>query len=123
MLKDIHVTTVIITITLFLLRAFWGFTRSAMMQRKWVRIVPHVNDTILFITAAGLSISLQQYPFVHGWVTAKVVALLFYIVFASYALKRARSKRSQLIFFILALATVSYIVSVALTRNPVWFLS
>ncbi len=123
MLKDIHVTTVIITITLFLLRAFWVFTRSAMMQRKWVRIVPHVNDTILFITAAGLSISLQQYPFVHGWVTAKVVALLFYIVFASYALKRARSKRSQLIFFILALATVSYIVSVALTRNPVWFLS
>lgn len=123
MLKDIHVTTVIITITLFLLRAFWVFTRSAMIQRKWVRIVPHVNDTILFITAAGLSISLQQYPFVHGWVTAKVVALLFYIVFASYALKRARSKRSQLIFFILALATVSYIVSVALTRNPVWFLS
>ncbi len=123
MLKDIHVTTVVITITLFLLRSYWVFTGSAMMQQKWVRIVPHLNDTILFITAAGLSITLQQYPFVHGWVTAKVVALLFYIVFASYALKRARSKRNRLLFFILAVITVSYIVSVALTRNPAWFLS
>ena len=39
-------------------------------------MLPHVNDTLLLLAAIGLSVVQQQYPFVHGWVTAKVLGLL-----------------------------------------------
>jgi threonine/homoserine/homoserine lactone efflux protein len=57
-----------------------------------VRVVPHVNDTLLLVAAIGLSIVLQQYPFVHAWVTAKVLGLLAYIGLGMFALRRGRSK-------------------------------
>ena len=92
-----------------------------MMSKKWVKIVPHVNDTVLLVTATILAISIQQYPFVHSWLSAKIIALLIYIVLGMFALKRAKEMKNKIIFFILALLTFSYIVSVALTRSPSWF--
>lgn len=122
MIKLIHMSTAVISISLFLLRGFWVFRNSSMMSVKWVKIVPHINDTILLITATILAISTQQYPFVHGWLTAKFIALIVYIVFGMYALKRAKEMKNKTIFFSLALITFSYIVSVALTRSATWFI-
>ena len=86
MIKWIHMSTALISINLFILRAYWVFKNSSMINKKWVRIVPHLNDTILLITAITLAVSLQQYPFVHHWLSAKVFALLAYIVLGMYAL-------------------------------------
>lgn len=121
MIKLIHISTAIISISFFLLRGLWVLNDSKMMQRKWVKILPHVNDTILLISAITLAIGIQQYPFVHGWLTAKLVALMVYIVFGMYALKRAKTKNHKIIFFILALITFGYIVMVAESRNSTWF--
>ena len=80
-------------------------------------MVPHVNDTLLLVAGVGLSIVQQQYPFVHGWVTAKVLGLLGYIGFGLFALRRGRSKAVRAGFWLAALASFAYIVSVALTTN------
>ena len=122
MIKLIHMSTAFISISLFLTRGFWVFRNSPMMSKKWVKIVPHVNDTVLLITATLLAISTQQYPFVHSWLSAKFIALLVYIVLGMFALKRAKEMKSKAVFFILALLTFSYIVSVAIMRSPTWFL-
>jgi len=122
MIKLLHMSTAFISISLFLLRGFWVFQESPMMKKKWVKILPHVNDTILLITAILLAIGIQQYPFVDAWLTVKFIALLVYIVFGMYALKRAKEMKNKLIFFILALMTFSYIVAVALNRTVIWFL-
>ena len=122
MIKLIHMSTAFISISLFLLRGFWVFQESPMMTKKWVKILPHVNDTILLITAILLAIGIQQYPFVDAWLTVKFVALLVYIVLGMFALKRAKEMKNKLIFFILALMTFSYIVGVALNRTVIWFL-
>ena len=122
MIKLIHMSTAFISISLFLLRGFWVFQESPMMTKKWVKILPHVNDTILLITAILLAIGIQQYPFIDSWLTAKFVALLVYIVFGMYALKRAKEFKNKVILFILALMTFSYIVGVALNRTVIWFL-
>ncbi len=87
-----------------------------------MKILPHVNDTILLITATLLAISLQQYPFVDSWLTAKFTALVIYIVFGMFALKRAKEMKNKIIFFILALVMFSYIVGVALSRSVNWFM-
>ena len=91
------------------------------MSKKWVKIVPHVNDTILLITAIILAVNLQQYPFTHDWLTAKFIALLLYIIFGMFALKRAKEMKNKVIFFVLSLLTFSYIIGVALNRTVNWF--
>jgi uncharacterized membrane protein SirB2 len=122
-LKHLHVTCVVLSITGFFLRGVWMLRDSPMLDRLWVRVVPHVNDTLLLAAATGLSIVQQQYPFVHGWVTAKVLGLLAYIGFGMFALRRGRSKAVRAGFWLASLASFAYIVSVALTRDPRGFLA
>ena len=122
MIKLIHMSTAFISISFFLLRGFWVFNNSTMMSKKWVKILPHVNDTVLLITATLLALSLQQYPFVDGWLTAKFTALIIYIIFGMFALKRAKEIKNKVVFFVLALVTFSYIVGVALNRSVSWFI-
>jgi uncharacterized membrane protein SirB2 len=59
-----------------------------------------------------------QYPFVHGWLTAKLCGLLAYILLGVMALKRGRTLAIRARYFGLALFAYLYIVSVALTRSP-----
>jgi uncharacterized membrane protein SirB2 len=122
-LKHLHVTCVVLSITGFFLRGVWMLRDSPMLDRLWVRVVPHVNDTLLLAAATGLSIVQRQYPFVHGWVTAKVIGLLAYIGFGMFALRRGRSKTVRTGFWLASLASFAYIVSVALTKNPLGFLA
>ena len=118
LLKHLHVTCVVLSITGFFLRGIWMLTDSPLLDRLWVKVVPHVNDPLLLAAAIGLSVVQQQYPFVHGWVTAKVLGLLAYIGFGMFALRRGRGKTVRAGFWLASLASFAYIVSVALTKNP-----
>ena len=122
MIKLIHMSTAFISISLFLLRGFWVFRHSSMINKKWVKILTHVNDTILLMTATILAVITQQYPFVDNWLTAKFIALIIYIIFGMYALKRANTIKSKAVFFILSILTFIYIVMVAVTRSATWFI-
>lgn len=117
-LKYIHVTSVVTTFLLFFLRGVWMLRGSPRLNARWVKIAPHVNDTVLITSALLLAAVIGQYPGVDGWLTAKVVALLAYIVIGSVALKRGRSRTIRLVAWFLAMAVFFYIVSVALTKNP-----
>lgn len=122
-LKYIHVTCVVLSGTGFFLRGLWMLTDSPLLEKRWVRIAPHVNDTLLLASALALAAVIQQYPFVVPWLTAKVLGLLAYIGLGMFALRRGSSKATRSIFWIAALGAFGYIVSVALTKNPVGFLS
>ena len=117
-IKYLHQATVAISLGLFLIRGLWMLTDSSRLQVSWVKVVPHVNDTILLASALGLAYLLGQYPFVNAWLTAKVLALLVYIGLGMVALKRGRSKRVKAMAFVAAMLTFAYIAAVALTHNP-----
>jgi uncharacterized membrane protein SirB2 len=117
-LKSVHVTCVVASYLLFMVRGVWMIRDSRMLERRWVRIVPHFNDTILLASAIALAWMIRQYPFVAGWLTAKVVALLVYIALGTIALRHGRTKGIRLAAWIAAQAVFFYIVAVALTRNP-----
>ncbi|MCC9003240.1 MAG: SirB2 family protein, partial [Candidatus Competibacter sp.] len=87
-LKHLHLTTVILSFCLFIMRGIWMMAESPHLQARWVRIVPHVIDAILLASAIGLTLTLHQYPFAQGWLTAKVLGLIAYIILGSIALKR-----------------------------------
>jgi len=60
---------------------------------------------------------------VNGWLTAKVMGLLAYIGLGMVALKPGRPRGVRLLAFVAALAAFAYIVSVALTKNPLGWLA
>lgn len=121
-IKSLHLTTIAITLMLFVLRGAWMIADSPRLQARWVRIVPHVNDTLLLTSGIVLTVLIQQYPLVHGWLTAKFFALVVYIVLGTYALKRGKTRRQRIVAWNLALLMFAYIVAVALTHNPFPFL-
>ena len=96
---------------------------SPQLQRRWVKVVPHVVDTLLLGSALVMVFWSAQYPFVQDWLTAKVLALAVYIGLGSIALKRGKSKGVRGFALLAALATFAYIVAVALTRQAFVFLA
>lgn len=116
--KSLHVGCAALSIAGFFARGVLMWRGSPVLEARFVRIAPHVVDTVLLLSALWLAWAIGQYPFVHGWVTAKVVALAAYIVLGSVALRRGRTKAARTAAFVAALAAAGYVVSVALTRDP-----
>jgi uncharacterized membrane protein SirB2 len=121
-LKNLHLATIALTLTLFVLRGAWMMADSPRLQARWVRIVPHVNDTLLLTSGISLAILMQQYPLVHGWLTAKFFALIAYIVLGTLALKRGKTKARRIAAWVAALLVFGYMAAVARAHDPVPFL-
>jgi uncharacterized membrane protein SirB2 len=121
-LKTLHLTTIAVTFALFLLRGAWMMAGSARLQARWVRVVPHVNDTLLLASGIALAVLIQQYPLVHGWLTAKLFALIAYIVLGTVALKRGRTRSLRIAAWVAALLVFGYMVAVARAHDPFPFM-
>lgn len=117
-LKSVHVTCASLTLVGFLLRAWWKHRESPLLQHPVTRVLPHVNDTLLLAAGLGMAYALGQYPFQQAWLTAKLCALLAYIVLGSIAIKRGRTPRIRVIAFASSLGAFAYLIAVAVTRNP-----
>ncbi|CAN0509196.1 unnamed protein product [Discosporangium mesarthrocarpum] len=91
-------------------------TESAWLQKKPVKILPHINDTFLLLTALMLAVVTGLYPFAVGWVTLKLILLVVYIVLGTFALKRGKTKQSRTGFFITSLATIVTIFLLAIIK-------
>lgn len=118
LLKLAHVSSVVVSGCGFLLRGLWMMQGSPLLQRRWVRVAPHIVDTVLLASALALVILTRQYPWTHGWVLAKILALLLYITLGMMALRRGRTPAIRIASTLGAMLTFGYIVSVALTRDP-----
>jgi uncharacterized membrane protein SirB2 len=117
-LKYAHVGAVIISFSLFFLRGLWMMAAPEKLAARWVRVVPHVIDTVLLVSAIALAATTAQYPFVQPWLTAKVLALLAYILLGTVAIRRGRTRRVRIVAWILALSVFGYMVAVARSRVP-----
>jgi uncharacterized membrane protein SirB2 len=116
-LKVIHVTAATVSYALFVVRGTWMINGSPRLAERWVRIVPHINDTLLLAAAIWMIFLLREYPATHAWLTAKVAGLLVYIGLGTVALKRGKTRRERIAAWLAAQAVFFYIVAVALTRN------
>lgn len=123
-LKALHVSSAFASLVLFVTRAGWMVWAPERLRQRWVRVVPHAVDTVLLASAIALVWQLGGLrAFKQGWLDAKVLALLAYIVLGSIALKRGRRLRARIAAFLAALAVFGYIVSVAVTKSGYGFIS
>jgi uncharacterized membrane protein SirB2 len=116
--KWLHVGTVILSGALFFARGLMMLARSPRANHALLRYSSYAIDTVLLAAALALAAMLHQYPFVHGWLTVKVLLLLAYIVLGSLALKRGRSYRVRAASYVAALAVYAAIIAVARAHHP-----
>jgi uncharacterized membrane protein SirB2 len=114
----LHILAVCFSGGFFLVRVIWMWVESPLLEAKFTRIAPHINDTVLLGAAIGLAILTQQYPITHDWLTVKLVALLLYIGLGMFALRRAPTKAMRGTLCIAAILIFGFMVSVALTHHP-----
>lgn len=118
LLKMIHITSVIVSYLFFFLRGVWLMQDSQNLHQRWVKILPHIIDTILLTSAIALAIVIQQNPVSNSWLTAKVIGLLFYISLGMVALRFGKTRQIKILAWLAAQCVFAYIVLVALTKNP-----
>ena len=116
--KALHLATIAITVAGFILRGIWMIRGSAYLNTRAARTLPHINDTLLLVSAIWAAALLGQYPFVDDWLTAKVFGAIAYILLGSIALTYGKSRRIRAAAFASALICFGYVVAVALTKNP-----
>ncbi|WP_298017755.1 SirB2 family protein [uncultured Castellaniella sp.] len=118
-IKHLHMTAVGLSILLFVIRAYWSVTGSALLQHRLVRILPHVVDTVLLVCGVILAAMIGPN---QPWILTKIVLLIAYIGVGTIAIKRGRTTRGRLTAAVAAVAIFAYIVGVAITKNSgSWF--
>jgi uncharacterized membrane protein SirB2 len=120
MIKNLHMLSAVLSICFFMVRAFWSVRESALLQQKWVKISPHVIDTVLLLCAIYLA---SYWPLGSMWIWAKVVALVAYIVLGTIAIKRGKTATIRAVFAGLSILVFAYILGVAIAHNPMSWLA
>jgi uncharacterized membrane protein SirB2 len=117
--KHLHLLMAVLSVSLLFIRFGMMLKGSALLQSKFFKISPHVVDTLLLLSAIGLMLIINQYPFVNSWLTEKFIALLAYIALAVMAL-RGRTLAIRWLCFLGALGWLGLMIRVALSKQPVF---
>lgn len=118
-----HVSAVLASGGLFFLRGLVLLTGGRWAVAAPVRYLSYTMDTVLLTAALMLMTIVQQYPFVHAWLTVKVLLLLVYIGLGILAFWKGRTRKVRIGAWAAALAVYAYIYSVARAHDPLGFLS
>lgn len=90
-LKLTHVTLVLLSGSLFALRGVAALAGARWPHLAAVRYSTYTIDTALLGAALLLVVILGLNPLVTPWLRAKLLLLVAYILFGTFALRRARS--------------------------------
>jgi uncharacterized membrane protein SirB2 len=119
MLKLGHVTCVVISGSLFVVR----FARLSLYPdrplAKALKVLPHVNDTVLLASAIGMLGLIGLNPFITPWLMAKIVSLLVYIALGTICMRSLPGSRRQAVSFVAAISVFAYIVLVGLSKQAI----
>lgn len=116
--KLIHIVCALLSISGFVARGILMIRSSPLLAARLVKVLPHIIDTVLLVTAIMLASQWGWSALQMPWLLAKIVALLVYIGFGMLALKPGRSQSVRTSAWLAAIVTFAYIVSVAITKNP-----
>ena len=115
--RAVHIACAGTSIGLFAARGAMQVGKVDWRRWRWLRIAPHLNNTVLLGAAVTLAVMSGQYPIAQAWLTAKVLALFAYVALGRVALAKDVPPRRQRIAFVAAMLSVGYIVAVAVTRS------
>ena len=90
-IKNLHVTCVVLSISGFVLRGVWVLRGSPWTGHRLTRVLPHFVDTTLLVSAVTLLYLSSYRPTGSDWLTFKLLGVLLYIVLGVVALRAGRT--------------------------------
>ena len=117
-IRLVHISAALASGILFFLRGLGVHSGAHWPMAAPVRYLSYAIDTTLLTAALMLMTIVQQYPFVHEWLTVKILLLVVYIALGTYALKRGRTRKLRVICWISALVVFGFIVTIARAHHP-----
>ena len=117
-IKWVHVTSVLLSGSLFFVRGLGVIAGQHWPLRPWLRYTSYTIDTVLLTAASMLVAILPRAMFANGWLTVKLTLLVCYIVLGILALKRARSPRLRVLSFAAALLVFASMLAIARQHDP-----
>lgn len=123
LIKIIHISTVSFTGFYFIIRGLSQFNHYQWYRKRWARRISQYNDTVLLLSGISMAVIIGQYPFVNSWLTAKFLLLIVYILLGMSAFYWLHNKKQKMITWLFALLVYSYIIGVAINKNPAWIMA
>ncbi len=115
MIKILHISLVLISFASFISRVALLQFNPTVLQIKWLKILPHVIDTLLLLSGIFLVIQGPWFEGEYGWLVAKIVALFAYIGLGILVMHK--HGKTRWFAFIGAITCYTYILSVAISKN------
>ena len=115
-IKGVHMLAAYTTAVLMLLRLGLDAAGRPGWRGTPLRWLPHLNDTVLLAAALGLMALTGWMPFVHHWLTGKVILLVGYILTGKWALDQARTPGVRTVAALVALVQLAAIFALATLR-------
>lgn len=120
-LKQSHLTLVLLAVVLFVVLFYWMKTDHINAQKSiFKKILKHTHLTILLLGAL-LMWQMQVNPFSETsfWVLEKIGAFGAYIMMVSIALNSDKSKGMQTLAFLGAFGWLAYIGKLAISKQAI----
>ena len=121
--KWVHVLAVLASGGLFALRGGAALAGAHWPMAAPLRYGSYVIDTVLLTAALMLFGMLPHAMFANGWLAAKLVLLVGYVVLGTLALRRARTARARRLAYVAALVVFATMLGIARAHHPLgWIL-
>jgi len=117
-IKMLHMSCAWLSIAGFLLRGCWALLESPLLRHPAARKIPISVDSMLLLSALTMATLSNQWPLQQAWLSAKLLALLVYILLGMVALHWGKTQAQRALAFAAAVATFVYMLAVATLRTP-----
>jgi len=115
LIKILHISLVLISFASFLSRVALLQFNQTVLQTTWLKILPHIIDTLLLLSGIFLVMQGSWYAGEYGWLVAKMVALIAYIGLGMMVMHK--QGKTRWLAFAGAISCYAYILSVAISKN------
>lgn len=120
----IHGLAVVLSLIGFILRGIWMLKDSPRLKARWVKITPHIVDTVLLISALIASyLMFWRYGVNPDYVTVMMVGLVAYIILGLVALRLGKTKAVRGSAWVLAIVLFLYISAAGAKKTVTPFMS
>ncbi|MCL5050420.1 SirB2 family protein [Aliidiomarina maris] len=119
--KHFHMTMAILSLVLLVIRFLLAVRRPDALNQKFLKIVPHVIDTLLVVSIITILMHVDISVYPSGFIGEKALFFIVYIVFSVLTILSLRGRvTAKLKFpaFVLAIVSWLWLVHVAFSKAP-----
>ncbi|PSW04028.1 SirB2 family protein [Photobacterium lipolyticum] len=116
---DFHKAAIALSVLLFVARYCLMMANSQLTEKKFLKVTPHVVDTVMLLSGIGLIMMTGIMPFTEtgSWLTQKLSCVLAYVALGFFTLKYGKNKVFKTFAFFGALGWVMAAANIAVTKT------